>query len=220
MEPTGPSLCGLGPQDILPQEAKAESFMALRLESETLLQLKIEKYHIDDYDLDRKEAGYICEKEGLRSVRVLLQLNNFHFFIELWGCPTGYMMNQGHCYKLFRELKDYTDAMFKCQEEKGVLAEPKTFTQAEFLESLVSHADMLLNKTDSFEKTIFLGYRLDDLEDSTFFEVIKGHGDGDYAIQNGDCVVMSMDNFGNHKGWMRQPCNTLSHFICQTSNNN
>lgn len=128
-------------------------------------------------------------------------------------------MNQGHCYKLFRELMDYTDATFKCHGEKGILAEPKTFTQAEFLESFVSYIDKV-NKTESFEKTIFLGHRLDDLEDTVFFDIIKGHGDGDYASQSGDCVAMSMDSLGNHKGWIRQPCNTLSHFICQTSKNN
>lgn len=125
-------------------------------------------------------------------------------------------MNQGHCYKLFREPMDYTDATIKCFEDKGILAEPKTFIQAEFLESLVSYSYQL-NMSAPFEKTIFLGFRLGDLEDTTFFNIMKGHGDGSYATQNGDCIAMFLDSTGIHKGWMRQPCNVPSYFICQTS---
>ena len=58
-------------------------------------------------------------------------------FLDDWGCPEGYYMNQGHCYKLFRENVDHTEAEIRCNLDGAVLARPLTFTQAEFLESMV-----------------------------------------------------------------------------------
>jgi len=75
MEPAGPSLCGFGLLDAIPQEPNAESFMALRLESAALLHLRIEKFNIDDYTMERKKAGYICEQEGMGLVQIISQVN-------------------------------------------------------------------------------------------------------------------------------------------------
>jgi len=64
LETTQPSLCTMGPNDVLPFGDEAESFLALRIETPTDLRLEITEYNIDDYSAARKKAGYICEREG------------------------------------------------------------------------------------------------------------------------------------------------------------
>lgn len=125
-------------------------------------------------------------------------------------------MNQGHCYKLFTDqLLDYTDAAYFCSKhEHGVLAMPTTFTQAEFLESMVN---LVKSESTLQENKIWLGHRREDLYDNTYFSIINGHGSANYASQTGDCIVMALDSSGSHKGWERLPCNSKMHFICQKS---
>ena len=124
-------------------------------------------------------------------------------------------MNQGHCYKLFRENLDYTEALLKCAEQKGIIASPLTFTQSEFLESLVTYLD---TSESEKAKKIWLGHRKEDLYDDSYFDdIMTGHGPDYYGAQNGDCIAMVVDSFGNHQGWKRFECSSKFNFICQTS---
>ena len=128
-------------------------------------------------------------------------------------------MSQGHCYKLFRENVDYTDAEMKCQEENAILARPITFTQAEFIESMVKYEDQISNST-TLEKKIFLGYHFWDTEgyNDDHFKVLRTGLDlGPNTDFTKDCVVMKFDSEGIHLGWKWSPCEEVSHFICQKS---
>ena len=143
----------------------------------------------------------------------------FCYFLGDWGCPDGYYMNQGHCYKLFRENFDYTDAEMKCQEEDAILARPITFTQAEFIESMVKYEDQISNST-TLEKKIFLGYHFWDTEgyNDDHFKVLRTGLDlGPNTDFTKDCVVMKFDSEGIHLGWKWSPCEEVSLFICQKS---
>ena len=123
-------------------------------------------------------------------------------------------MNLGYCYKLVRELKDYADAELACMQENAILAQPKTFTESEFLESMVSYDDDQVG-ADPLAKKIYLGHRRRDLLDEDFFDIIEGHGPA--TGSNGDCIAMSVSVDGSHEGWKRLACNVPSFFLCQKS---
>ena len=128
-------------------------------------------------------------------------------------------MNQGHCYKLFREELDHTNAEIKCNEENAVLARPVTFTQAEFIESMVKHEDTTWNSS-TLEKKIFLGYNFWDTEgyNDDHFKVLRSGLDlGPNTDITKDCVVMKFDSDGTHLGWKWSPCEDTLNFICQKS---
>ena len=115
-----------------------------------------------------------------------------------------------------RELKDYADAELACMQENAILAQPKTFTESEFLESMVSYDDdQVLPEGTSQAKKIFLGHRRRDLLDEDFFDIIEGHGPA--TGSNGDCIAMSVSVDGSHEGWKRLACNVPSFFLCQKS---
>ena len=138
------------------------------------------------------------------------------FFLVLWGCPDGYYMNMGYCYKLFRELLDYSDAEIVCMQENAILALPKTFSESEFLESLVSYLDQQdIPESTGLAKKIYLGHRREDLGDLDFFDIIEGHGLSSGGL--GDCIAMSVGDDGGHEGWKRLACNVPSFFLCQKS---
>ena len=137
------------------------------------------------------------------------------FLPDLWGCPDGYYMNLGYCYKLVRELKDYADAELACMLENAILAQPQTFSESEFLESMVTYDDQLQAEPPAEPKKIFLRHRRRDLAEEDFFDIIEGHGPAIGA--NGDCIAMSVSVDGSHEGWKRLPCNVPSFFLCQKS---
>ena len=141
------------------------------------------------------------------------------FFSDKWGCPDGYYMNQGHCYRLFREKLDHTDAENRCNEENAILARPLTFTQAEFIESMVKYDDSKTNSS-TLEKNIHLGYHFWDSEayNDDHFKVLRdGMNLGANSNITKDCVVMKFDAEGSHLGWNWLPCEEISYFICQKS---
>ena len=141
-------------------------------------------------------------------------------FSDDWGCPEGYYMNQGHCYKLFRENVDHTEAEIRCNLEGAVLARPLTFTQAEFLESMVKYDDTMTNTSAGLEKKIYLSYNFWDQEgyNDDHFKVLRAGLDlGANSDINSDCVVMKFEEDGTYSGWKWSPCEELSFFICQKS---
>jgi hypothetical protein len=201
METSGASLCNKGTDDFLSSDTKAESFIALKVLDESTREIQVTKFNQDDYTKDRVEAGFICEKENL------------------WGCSDGWYMNQGHCFKLIRVLKNYVDAMLMCMAENAILAEPMTFIQSEFLESLVTYLDKKDGVANEAKK-IWLKFRLDDPDDGQFFKFIDGHTNATTSAQSGDCVTMDIDGSGIHEGWNRVLCNQQAFVICQTSKYN
>lgn len=64
LETNQPTVCAMGPKDVLPQESNAESFFALKIETPTDFRLEITKYNLLDYSAPKIRAGYICEREG------------------------------------------------------------------------------------------------------------------------------------------------------------
>ncbi len=84
-------------------------------------------------------------------------------FAELWGCPDGYYILQSECYKIFREEKTYPEAEIACIEEGGILANPITFAQSEFLESLIDYDN------DEKNQTVWIKPRKEDVNDFSFF---------------------------------------------------
>ena len=45
---------------------------------------------------------------------------------EKWGCPSGYVLMQNHCYRARLQLKTMMAAERACNEEGAKLAEPST----------------------------------------------------------------------------------------------
>lgn len=100
---------------------------------------------------------------------------------ELWGCPEGYYINQGFCYKFVMEEKSHTEAEISCMAEGGILAKPESFTHAEFLESLVTYENEKMNITG--QGKVWIGHRLEDLSDDTYFDtILEGHTDPSASI--------------------------------------
>ncbi len=190
-------MCSFGSGDVIPSTTKAESFVAFRLMDKDNRELEITQFNQDDYTKNKKEAGYICEKE------------------TLWGCPEGYFMNYGSCIKLFRTDMDWMDAETFCKEEENAkLVMPKTYVESEFIESLITHLDSQPEVTMASEK-IWLGYRRDMPDDDTFFDFVGGHTDGTLSSEDGDCMVMSIDSGGVHHGWHRESCSSQAFVMCQ-----
>ena len=139
--------------------------------------------------------------------------------LELWGCAEGYYMNQGFCYKYFTEEKSMIEAEMTCMSEGGILAKPESYTQAEFLESFITYKNSELNITGGVK--IWLGPRLEDLTDDTYFDKLEEGRQASPAPPNtdedGECVAMIIDDSENHLGWHRDVCSSTSYFICQTS---
>jgi hypothetical protein len=55
------------------------------------------------------------------------------FTTDLWGCPPGYLMFEGNCYKIVRQEKSFSDAELFCQQDGGAIAKPVTKAQVKYL---------------------------------------------------------------------------------------
>lgn len=142
-------------------------------------------------------------------------------FVEIWGCEEGYWMNQGFCYKIFRTLQDYADAELTCFHEGAILARPMTYTQAEFLESLLAYDEEQNGNGTSPERKVYLGFHVWDsqtLGNKLFKKLRDGTDLGLNNDKTKDCVAMTFDANGAHLGWKWSPCEEPQHFICQKSN--
>ena len=54
---------------------------------------------------------------------------SFCVFLDMWGCPSGYLMLESNCFKMFRTPKIFADAELACQKEGGMVAKPLTLLQ-------------------------------------------------------------------------------------------
>ena len=64
-------------------------------------------------------------------IDILRTKKNIYFTAELWGCPNGYKMFLGRCYKFFQEGKTWVDAHIDCkmQGRNGQIARPQYFAE-------------------------------------------------------------------------------------------
>jgi hypothetical protein len=83
-------------------------------------------------------------------------------------------MVQGYCYKLSRVETSYIEAEIHCKEDFAILAEPKTFIESEFLESLITYLDNPADVTTKTEK-VWLKFRKEDPNEDQFFDIMSGN---------------------------------------------
>ena len=139
---------------------------------------------------------------------------SFYIKTDQWGCDEGYRMFQGYCYQLFLDQMDYADAEMKCQEENAILANPLSFTQIKFIESMMEYE--LRHRNGSSVTGIYLGLHKWDGEPPVWSLVKDGVGlesEGSFEEQ---CMIMSFEE-NEHKGFKFVQCGETFPFICQKS---
>lgn len=120
----------------------------------------------------------------------------------------------GKCFRLFKELKTHIEAKLNCLQDGGILAKPKTFVEAEFLEGLVA-------AQNSENQAIWLDFRRGDIEENAgqYFSDYSAHSDGNLRLETGDCLMMKIDNeTQTNLGWHRSICSEKAFYICEQSN--
>ncbi|CAH1263350.1 MRC1 [Branchiostoma lanceolatum] len=124
------------------------------------------------------------------------------------GCPSGYRMHEGICYKAFNMENNFLDASETCSDEGGTLAMPKDANTNAFLTSLKSY----VKSNDPF------WFGLVDQHEEGAWEWIDGTPIGKYSnwkegepnnLRNEDCVEYSLTK------WNDQKCSEGNRFICQ-----
>ena len=142
----------------------------------------------------------------------------YNTFIESWGCPVDYYMVLGKCFKLFRESKSQMEAQMKCKENNGLLVQPKTYVESEFLESFINKMDEIRSDTEPPTDAVWLKFRRGRIHDASgqYFSPFSGHSNANLRLQTGDCIMIKVDN-GTHQGWHRSDCNASAFFICEKS---
>ena len=83
-------------------------------------------------------------------------------------------MNFNKCYKLFRTKLPQIEASVFCSEEGGMLTEPKTHIESEFLESYISDKNNNLEAGLEKATEVWVGFRQVDPDDPVFFSKFEG----------------------------------------------
>ena len=89
----------------------------------------------------------------------------------MWGCPDGYYLHHGECYRLYPNYGSYPEAEIACSIDGGILAKPMSFMQSEFLESFVDFSEDLhaLNFTQ-----VWLGHRIENVSEDSLQDLMLG----------------------------------------------
>ena len=100
------------------------------------------------------------------------------------------------------------EAQMVCKENNAQLVQPKTYVESEFLESLVTNMDALMETSEPQTESVWLRFRRGDIHDSAeqYFSDFEGHSNANLRLQIGDCIMMKIEN-GTHQGWHRADCN-------------
>ena len=184
-------------EESAPTAPKEEYFVTMNIEDEDNMAIEVITFNQQNYADARHEAGYVCEKE------------------DSWGCPDGYQMNFGKCYKLFRTTLPQIEAEQFCFEDSAILATPKTFIEGEFIESYISAMNDNLEDGQEQAQNIWVSYRQADPEDPVFFTKFEGKSTSNLRTEQGNCLIIKVDDNGIHQGLHRRYCNDPAFFICE-----
>ncbi|XP_035696652.1 uncharacterized protein LOC118430053 [Branchiostoma floridae] len=124
------------------------------------------------------------------------------------GCPTGYIVHGGVCYKPYNIPKTRQDALATCQLDGGSLAMPRHRHTNMFLRKLAVRADIV--------SPYWIGLSKDNeawvWEDGYQLCGFKGWASG-YPSTANNCTVLRLQHAGG--SWENRACETPANFICQ-----
>ncbi|CAH1227046.1 MRC1 [Branchiostoma lanceolatum] len=134
-----------------------------------------------------------------------LSLCEVEVFTDL-GCPAGYIVHGGMCYKPYNTPKTHQDALATCQQDNGTLAMPRHRHTNRFMTDTETLVDIL--------STYWIGLQKENggwvWGDGKTLCEFRGWGDGYPSATDNNCTVLGFTG-----KWQDKSCEATAKFICQ-----